>query len=61
MELMAAVLAQHKIPVIISEGAEANPYMLLGLDMYKLIPGEGSANPRNPVKKGAMQGGRTGR
>jgi ankyrin repeat protein len=42
MELMAAVLAQHRIPIIISEGAEAMPYMLLGLDMTKLIPGEGS-------------------
>jgi ankyrin repeat protein len=42
MELMAAVLAQHRIPIIISEGANANPYMLLGLDMVSLCPGEGS-------------------
>merc|ERR1719163_248591 len=41
MELMAAVLAQHKIPIIVAEGPEAHPYMLLGLDSLVLCPGEG--------------------
>ena len=45
------MLAQRRIPIIVCESADANPYIILSLDMVALCPGEGPTHSQPATKE----------